>query len=176
MLDKKCPALPASYVALLGPFESGHAAFEACNLMTRDRVTQTEGTFSWRKSTKRDQNRVRGEECMFECNGCHTCKVIFEEAGDGAYYLRFAATDHKPGCLKPQQTVAEKRATGDMWVSKEYVAAAKKYGKGLPTKVVNRMLHSAAAIDGVDITWWGQSKQVENLVESAWFQACYVIN
>ena len=39
ILDKKCPGLPANYVALLGPFESGDAAFEACNLMTRDRVT-----------------------------------------------------------------------------------------------------------------------------------------
>jgi hypothetical protein len=123
------PWVACQLVALLGPFDIGDAAFEACNLMTRDRVTQTEGTFSWRKGNKREPNRARGEMRMLECNGCHKCKVVFEEAGDGGHYLKFATTDHKPGCLKPQQTVAEKRATGDLWVSKEYVTAAKKYGQ-----------------------------------------------
>ena len=132
--------LPDTYVALRGPFETSDAAFEACNLLTRDRVGQTEGTFSWRRGGTREPNRSRGEERMFECNGCHACKVVYEEAGDGRHYLKFAFTDHKPGCLKPQQTVAEKRATGDLWVPKDYLAAAKKFGAGLPTAVVNRML------------------------------------
>jgi hypothetical protein len=95
---------------------------------------------------------------MFECNKCgihQACKVIYEEADDGAYYLNFALTDHVAGggCLKPKATVAEKRAAGDLWIPEGYLEMARKFGAGLPTSVVHQMLSSAAAIDNLDITW-----------------------
>jgi hypothetical protein len=79
---------------------------------------------------------------MNACNGCHTCKLVYEEAADNSYLIshKVAVTDNKPGCLKPNATVAEKRAAGDSWVPPDYMDAARKYGAGMPTAVVNQML------------------------------------
>jgi len=80
--------MDATHCVLRGPFSSADDVELACTKWSRDGALQIAGTFKWVRANSRIPNRVRGYERTFLCNGCHACKLVYEEAADNSYISR----------------------------------------------------------------------------------------
>ena len=119
-----CPDALQKVGALLGPYATFEAVAEACNAWARDKSLQVQGTFTFRKTTRRRQQRTRGDHHKVECNqaGKLNCKyhLCYEQDVDLQYRLVGAQLDHQPGCrTDPALSAGKRRAKSDLFIPEE---------------------------------------------------------